>query len=239
MSGIKPTAFISTSSYVFCLTYISYASLYLTRKPFSVVKSQIETDVFLSPQQLGLIDTAFLVLYALGQFLSGPLGDKAGPRDLLTGSFVGSAFACCCFVAASTATSSSSAALLMCMAWGLNGLVQSCGFPLMVKTLTAWIPANQRGEKLGIWSTCQQVGGVMATAAAGYLATQYGWRMAFIVPACWVAFFGLVLYLTLVEEPPSAPPPPLSPNGHQRSCCWKRSIESAVGTAVLLAATLA
>ena len=66
----------------FGITWLVYASYYLTRKSFGVAKVAFASDpsVLLSRQQLGLVDSTFLATYAFGQFLFGPLVDRFGPR---------------------------------------------------------------------------------------------------------------------------------------------------------------
>ena len=59
---------------------------------------------------------------------------------------------------------------------GINGLVQSVGFPLCVKALIPWFDAESRGMVLGVWTTSQQIGGVLSTSFAGFVAANYGWR---------------------------------------------------------------
>jgi sugar phosphate permease len=60
---------------------------------------------------------------------------------------------------------------------------------------------------MGLWSTCYQVGGLVATLLAGQLAARYGWRSAMVVPAVALALVGL---LVLVWLPPVPAPAPLT-----------------------------
>ena len=64
----------------FIVTWICYASFYLTRKPFSVVKSQLKTELGLSTAELGVIDTSFLAAYAFAQLVLGPLMRRLCPN---------------------------------------------------------------------------------------------------------------------------------------------------------------
>src|SRR5688572_5966895 len=52
---------------VFGLTWVAYASYYLARKNFSVVKARLSTDLGLTKTQLGDIDTGYLAAYCAGQ----------------------------------------------------------------------------------------------------------------------------------------------------------------------------
>jgi OPA family glycerol-3-phosphate transporter-like MFS transporter len=58
---------------------------------------------------------------------------------------------------------------------------------------------------MGLWATCYQVGGIVATGIAVRLLVRYGWRGAFIGPAIILAAVG-VLVLLLLRTPTRAEP---------------------------------
>ena len=70
---------------VFASTWLCYAGLYFCRKPFFITKSAIGQDLGFDAQQLGWIGFAYLCAYTVGQFLSGAVGQRIGPRRLLLG----------------------------------------------------------------------------------------------------------------------------------------------------------
>ncbi len=176
------------------LTWVSYASYYLTRKPFSVVKSRLQSDLGISEVALGAIDTAYLGLYAVGQFVNGALGDRVGARRMIGIGMLASA-------AVSLAMGFASTTVMFLVLAGINGLFQSTGWPNNVKAMTPWFQASSRGKVMGLWCTCYQVGGIAATALATALLVTIGWRWAFRVPGCWVAGVGMIILLFLVERP--------------------------------------
>ncbi|MFC1671222.1 MFS transporter [Spirochaetota bacterium] len=61
----------------------------------------------------------------------------------------------------------------------LNGLAQGTGWPGCIGSLAFWYKRKQRGSILGIWSTCYQLGSVMATAFAAFMLGIAGWRWSF------------------------------------------------------------
>ncbi len=178
----------------FALTWFSYASYYMTRKPFAVVKATLHERLGLTTSFLGLIDTVYLAAYALGQFINGYLGDRLGSRRLLG---IGMLVTAAC----AYAFGSGSTAALFLFLWALNGLAQSSGWPGNVKAMTPWFGLKQRGTVMGFWGTCYQIGGIASTALAGFILVRWGWRTAFFVPAVWVAFLGVIIMLFLVEHP--------------------------------------
>lgn len=178
----------------FALTWVSYASYYVTRKNFAVVKLRLQRELGVSMDMLGIIDTVYLAAYALGQFVNGALGDKLGARRMIGWGMLLSAGLSWAFGAASSAA-------LFLVAFGLNGLAQSTGWPNNVKAMAWWFGKTSRGKVMGVWCTCYQVGGLVATGLATWLLVNHGWRVAFVVPGMWVAAVGAVVLFFLVERP--------------------------------------
>ena len=67
----------------FALTWLAYAFFYLCRTNYSIVKGAVAGDFGFDNLKLGSIDTAFLSLYAIGQFVNGVVGDRVGGRWLV------------------------------------------------------------------------------------------------------------------------------------------------------------
>lgn len=178
----------------FVLTWLSYAGFYLTRKPVSVVKARLQDEQGISTATLGLMDTGYLTAYAIGQFVSGLLGDRLGARKLLALGMLGTALC-------SVGFGLSGSGMLLVLFWCLNGFFQSSGWPGNIKAMTPWFGPTSRGKVMGVWSTCYQVGGIVGTALAAWLLAHYGWRSPFFVPAVLVAGVGLLIFFFLVQHP--------------------------------------
>jgi sugar phosphate permease len=154
----KKRALSPTQLRVFGMTYLVYIGIYFTRKPISVVKAQMGSDLFADDADggsstLAWIDTSFLFFYAIGQFVVGALGDRYGARRLLAAGIVGSAL---CSFAFGMCTSTTS----LLVTWGANGLFQATMYPLSIKALVPHFAPAMRARMLGWWTTAQQVGGV-------------------------------------------------------------------------------
>lgn len=175
---------------VFGLTWLSYATYYLVRKNFSIVKSRLHDDVGLSVGTLASIDTIYLTMYALGQFVNGVLGDRFGAKRILVVGMLACGALSLCF-------GMTSSALLFVLLFGVQGFFQSTGWPNNVKAMEPWFDQSTRGKVMGFWSTNYQVGGVVASALAAFLLARYGWRSAFFVPGMLVVCvgFGLLIFL--------------------------------------------
>ncbi|MDB5321635.1 MAG: Glycerol-3-phosphate transporter [Phycisphaerales bacterium] len=181
---------------VFALTWFAYATYYLGRKGISVCKVDLQDRFGLSKLTLGYIDTGYLAAYACGQFLWGSVGDRLGPRRLVGIGMLCAAAACALF-------GLSGSAWTFFLAFTLNGLFQSTGWPGTVKAMGTWFEPQRRGAIMGLWGTCYQVGGIVATAFATFFLVRWGWRSAFIGPAVAIAAVGVIVLIFLPNAPKS------------------------------------
>ena len=174
--------------------FVSYCSAYFVRKPMSVVKKPMQDALGFSTGTVGLIDSAFLLTYALGQFVIPAIGDKVGAKKvIIVGGVV--SFLCCVafgYIALPYA--------LMAL-WAINGLAQSASYPLHVKLLNPWFTSKERGTAMGIWATSQQVGATGATVLAAWLLAKVGWRLSIAIPAAFMLVTSLLLANMNLDPP--------------------------------------
>lgn len=184
---------------VWGVTWLAYAAYYLGRKGFSSAKHSLKSAGLLDAQALGVIDTAYLGAYSIGQFVSGLLGDRVGARRLIGIGLMLSAACCAVF-------GSVTGALAFGLAFTLNGLFQATGWPGTTRAMAEWTTPQNRGTVMGLWSTCYQVGPFLAGPFAGILIVRYGWRSAFYVPALLMVLVALlVLWAVKPGEAPVRP----------------------------------
>lgn len=173
---------------IFVVGWLAYASTYCLRKPLGVVKTDLENELSLSKTQLGWLDTALLLPYALMQMLLGPVGDRFGPR--LT-------FGICMLLSGLSMASFGTwnNFYTFCLLLFLNGSAQAQCWPNCMKALGSWYPDKVRNSVFGMFGTCAFAGGIIGTALAVWLQTSYGWRNAFFTPSVIVAGLGIVVLI--------------------------------------------
>lgn len=181
---------------IFSITWLAYAGFYLTRKALSVAKNELmKPEVMgLSKADLSKIDGANSVAYALGQFLFGTLGDKAGPRIIVLVGMLAS-------VMTAIGMGLSSHVLWLAILFAFQGLCQSTGWAPLAKNVGEFFSHRERGTIMGFWCTNYALGGFIASVLAGYAAQRFGWRFAFFVPAG-VLFVIWLLFLIFQRNRP-------------------------------------
>ncbi len=195
MEAHRPTTptLRSLQARMLILSYLAYFFYYFTRKHLAVAKSSL-VEGGMDVTTIGYIESAYACCYALGQFISGSLGDRKGPRLAL---FVGM----CLSAIATAAFGFFPFPAVLAICWSLNGLFQATGWPNTCKIVTAWVSEAARGRVMGFWLTCYIVGSMAATAFAAEMMEHFGWREMFMICGGVVMVIGIIQGLFLINRP--------------------------------------
>jgi sugar phosphate permease len=173
----------------FISTWCCYAGFYFCRKAFYIAKGSLTTDLHLDSKTLAYVGTAYLIAYAIGEFNSAAVGSRVGARRLL---LTGMAISLACNVVFGFANNVWTFMAFM----ALNGLAQATGWSGTIGTMAQWFHREERGQIMGIWSTCYQIGGAVASGFAAFMLGWLGWRWSFwgasiVLGSVWFLFYFL------------------------------------------------
>jgi sugar phosphate permease len=161
---------------VFAATWLSYFGYYFCRKPFFITKAALGEELGWDATQLGILGSAFLIAYTVGQFVAGAGGSRWGARRLLLG---GMAVSIVANIAFGLTNSFMGFATLL----AINGLAQATGWPGNVGAIARWFRRSERGTVMGFWATNYQAGGVAANTLAAWILGAYGFRYSYFAGA--------------------------------------------------------
>uniref|UniRef100_A0A8C7G7D1 Solute carrier family 37 member 1 n=1 Tax=Oncorhynchus kisutch TaxID=8019 RepID=A0A8C7G7D1_ONCKI len=228
-SLLPPCVVLSPSRYrafTFSLTFLLYTSFHLSRKPISIVKSELHKncsalnelstasssqlpnlhtaaecswkpfDKSNYKQLLGAMDYSFLCAYAVGMFLSGIIGERLPIRLYLTFGMLMSGLFTCLFGLGYIYSIHSLGFYIFVQV--ANGLVQTTGWPSVVTCIGNWFGKGRRGLIMGIWNSHTSVGNILGSLIAGYWVSS-NWGLSFIVPGLIIAAMGIICFLFLIE----------------------------------------
>uniref|UniRef100_A0A8C7ZU28 Glucose-6-phosphate exchanger SLC37A2 n=1 Tax=Oryzias sinensis TaxID=183150 RepID=A0A8C7ZU28_9TELE len=208
--------------FILLLTFLFYTAYHLSRKPISIVKSELhrncstvirppginitdnETWCDWSPfdqdnyQTLfGVLDNSFLVAYAIGMFISGIFGERLPLRYYLSFGMVASGFFTCLFGLGFYWNIHSLGYYAFVQV--MNGLVQTTGWPSVVACVGNWFGKGKRGFIMGVWNSHTSVGNILGSLIAGAFVSS-AWGMSFIVPGLIITSTGILCFFFLVES---------------------------------------
>ena len=178
---------------------------YVDRGAVPTAAHLIQDELALSPQQLGVLFSAFFFIYSILQIPVGVFAERYGAQRVLAG---GLALWACATMLVGFAHSFAVLLLLRL----LLGIGESAGFPCVSKLLAATVPVESLGLANGIVAFAYQFGPAVGAYCGGMIMVHYGWRATF-----WI-FGGLSLLWLLpwsgvrlprestTERAPEAPP---------------------------------
>ena len=149
---------------IFALSWLAYAAFYFPRQAFSSAKIGILDEGFLTRHTLGLLDSAYLAAYAVGQFVWGAMTERFGTRVVVGGGMVMAAIAAMTMGIAP-------AVWLFLPVMIIQGLSQSTGWSGLSKNIASFFTLRRRGRAMGLFSTSYAFGGLVAAPVTGSAGT--------------------------------------------------------------------
>ncbi len=160
--------------YILVLISLMYLITYLDRVNISTAAPQISKEFGFDKITMGAIFSAFVWAYAMFQVPGGWLGDRFGPRKVLT-VIVG-------YWSIMTAlTAYASGAVSFIVLRFLFGIGEAGAFPGATRAMQLWYPREERGFVQGITHSASRAGAAIAPPIVVYIMSVFGWREVFYI----------------------------------------------------------
>jgi len=158
------------------ITLIAVATVinYIDRTSLAVMWPAIAKDAHLTKEDYATIVSAFMVLYALGQAISGRIFDRIGTR-------LGFVLSVTVWSVACAAHGLARSLLSLASARGLLGLSEAGNWPGATKAVAEWFPRQERALAQGIFNAGASLGAVISAPVIALLFGFFGWRATFAV----------------------------------------------------------
>ena len=147
---------------------------YADRQAVNAVFKPIQTEFHLADTQLGLIGSAFMLVYASTSPFAGYLVDRVSRRTLIA---VGLGF--WSLICAATGLVRSFPQLIFLRA--AEGLGESFYFPASMTFLADYHPPATRSRAMSIHQTSVYLGSAGGVVLGGFLGERFGWQSPFLV----------------------------------------------------------
>lgn len=206
----------STRWIIVALLFVATGLSFLDRQVLSIAIIKIQEELSITDVEYGMVNTSFLISYAIMFTLGGWLIDRVGARTGLAVS-VGVWSVANCLHGAVTNVSQ-----LIAFRF-LLGVGEGACFPGAAKAVYEWFDKKERALANGIAIGGAAIGAVIAPPLTIWLADLYGWRGGFIVPGAvglvWVVVWLLIPWKSspkesAAEEVPVPPKPKAIPFGN-------------------------
>jgi MFS transporter, ACS family, glucarate transporter len=176
---------------------------YLDRLNLSIAGKYIQDEFAFNNETMGWILSAFVLGYALFQVPGGWLGDRFGPRAVLTAAILFWSV----FTAATAIAPRLPLASWFGLAWSfaiirfLIGVGEGTAFPNTNRIVAFWMAPTERGVGNSLWLLGIGAGGALTPMLIAWLAETWGWRFSFYVCALAGGLIALVWRFYVTNHP--------------------------------------
>ncbi len=147
---------------------------YLDRQTLPVAIKAIEQDIPITNEQFSLLQSAFLIAYALMYAGGGKLMDIVGTRAGFMGIMLFWSLACASHALARGVS-------MLVISRLLLGMGEGGGFPAATRAVAEWFPIHERSTAMGIINAGTAVGGVVSAPLIALVLTYSDWRAVFLL----------------------------------------------------------
>src|SRR5258707_9708100 len=179
---------------VLLLLCLMYLITYLDRVSLANTAGPIMKEYGFNKVTMGIIFSAFIWAYALFQVPGGWLGDRFGPRKVLS-----------VIMAYRTVIAIlTTGAMGFASFWGIRfalGVGEAGAFPTATRAMQMWFPRDERGFVQGVSHAASRLGAAVGPPIAVAIMIHYGWRSVFYVIGA-LSLLWSMLYLLVYRNMP-------------------------------------
>ncbi|MEN6565428.1 MAG: MFS transporter [Veillonellales bacterium] len=179
-------------------SWLVFFVAFLDRVNLSVAMPSISKDFNFSPEQAGYVLSAFFITYTILQIPGGILGDKKGPKKVMTFALVWWSFMT---VATGLARGFSHFYLVRLLFGCGEGVHPPCAFKLN----SNWFPDRERATANAIFTSANSLGPAVAPPLAVAIIGAWGWHSIFYIFGI-IGFLIIPIWMYAVHNSPEEDP---------------------------------
>ena len=183
---------------VSALLILLFAITYIDRVCISVAGPRIQEALHIDPLGWGWVTAMFTLSYGLFEIPTGALGDRIGPRRVLTRVVLWWSV----FTSLTGMVSNYSQLLIARLCFGAG---EAGAFPNAAIVVSRWFPATQRASMSGVLLMASQIGGAIAPLLVVPIQIRYGWRASFYLFGVLGVLWSAIWYWWFRDSPAEKP----------------------------------
>lgn len=183
---------------VLAIISLMYMITYIDRSNISIAAPAIVKELSLGKVELGLVFSAFIWAYAIGQIPGGWLADRFGPRRVLL--IIVPFWS---LMTSATAFATGMASLFMIRF--IFGLGEAGAFPTASRAMQMWFPRSERGLVQGVTHCLSRFAVVITPIVSVQIMLTLGWRWIFHICALLGLVWAVVFFFTYRNRPEEHP----------------------------------
>jgi MFS family permease len=179
---------------LFLLSIITY----LDRVCIAAAGPRMQDELGITPSMWGWVTSIFAVAYAAFEIPSGALGDRIGPRKVLTRIVLWwSAF--------TTLTGAVNSYAVLLVIRFLFGAGEAGAYPNSSSSISRWFPVTERARAHGTVWMASRLGGALTPLLVYPIQAAYGWRATFYIFGVIGVAWAVAWYIWYRDHPSQKP----------------------------------
>ncbi|GJL66937.1 MAG: MFS transporter [Nitrospirales bacterium] len=176
---------------------------YIDRVNISVTARQMMPALGLTDMQMGSIFSAFVLGYAVFQIPGGWLGDRWGPRRVLTIAVLWWSIFTALTALAPTLSITNVIGIIgsLMLVRFLIGVGEAAALPNFNRSVANWHPPHERGLGIGITIGGIGIGSALTPPVTAWMMVNYGWQTAFYAAGALGIGIALLWYWYATDHP--------------------------------------
>jgi len=175
---------------LFALVFV----MYLDRLCIAVAGPRMQQEMGISPSHWGWVIGVFALAYTLFEIPSGMLGDRIGPRRILTRIVLWWS----AFTALTGATTNFRILLAVRFLFGAG---EAGAFPNCASAVSRWVPVSERARAVSVFWTATAISGALTPPLVVSIEQSHGWRAAFYAFGSLGIFWSVIWYWWFRDSP--------------------------------------
>ena len=195
----RPEGFPTTYRHrVLVLLSVLLVITYLDRVCLAIAGPRMQEALNISPVAWGWVTAMFTISYAAFEIPSGAMGDRLGPRLVLTRIVLWWSF----FTSLTGVVSNYSLLLATRFCFGMG---EAGAYPNTGVAISRWFPPTKRTSAWGVGMMSSQLGGALAPLLVVPIQMRYGWRASFYLFGGLGVAWAIVWYWWFRDSPAEMP----------------------------------
>lgn len=176
------------------LSWLIFFVAFLDRVNLSVAMPFIAKEFEMTPEQSGFVLGAFFITYMICQIPGGIMGDKVGPKKVMTFAFIW-------WSVMTVATGLASNFAQFYIVRLLFGIGEGVHPPCAFKLNSNWFPDRERATANAIFTSANSIGPAIAPPIAVAMIAMWGWHSVFFIFGA-LGFIFVPLWIWLGRDSP-------------------------------------
>lgn len=209
-----------------CLLFFATTINYMDRQIIGLLKTDLATEFHWDESHYGWITGIFSLVYAISMIFVGGFVDRVGTKKGYAWAIAiwsgGACLHATCGIVTEWYTGIENASglvhasgevvktisIVSLFTFIVARIVLAVGeagnFPSAIKATAEYFPKKDRSFATGIFNSGANVGAILAPLSVPFLASKYGWEMAFLIVGA-IGFIWLIAWLILYKDPKTNP----------------------------------